>query len=139
MTGLELFDDLDITLPNEKEITENILKKKSNPKDIKTTITKQVKSKKLSLEDRLTLIDNEVNRVLGHYKTNTLVIKTKEELIHYIDVAIKNNMIAIDTETNNSLDPITCKLMGACIYTPTLQQAYVPINHINWQTNERLE
>lgn len=49
-----------------------------------------------------------------------------------------NKDIAIDTETNNSLDPVTCKLMGPCIYTPGQKWAYIPINHVNKDTRERL-
>ena len=44
----------------------------------------------------------------------------------------------MDTETNNSLDPITCKLMGLCLYYPGAKQAYIPVNHRNYKTGERL-
>lgn len=76
--------------------------------------------------------------MLGGYETNTIVIKSENQLIEYIDKAIANGIIAIDTETNNSLDPISCKLMGPCIYTPGMNQAYIPINHKDHATDERL-
>ena len=56
----------------------------------------------------------------------------------YISYAIQQGIIAVDTETNNSLDPITCKIMGGCIYTPNKKQAYIPINHTDLNNN-RLE
>ena len=116
-----------------------IIDKINNPKDVKTTVEKVVKSKSASINEKLSLIYSEVERILGHYKENTQIIKTRGELHSYIDEAINNKVIAVDTETNNSLDPITCKLMGGCIYTPNRKNAYIPINHVNWQTNERLD
>lgn len=117
----------------------SILNKVANPK--KVTITKEVniKSKKLSIEDKLDIIRTNVLKILGVYKENTQVIKTKEELTSYIDRAILNGVIAIDTETNNSLDPITCKLMGPCIYTPGMKNAYIPLNHVDTTNGKRLE
>ena len=90
----------------------SLLKKIEKPKKTEQQI---LKSKNTSIEDKLRIIYNNVNRILGVYKENTLVIKDKETLSNYIDKAIENNIIAIDTETNNSLDPLTCKLMGPCL------------------------
>ena len=95
------------------------------------------KSKSMSLEERLRNITQRVYEILGKYKENTVVIKTKDQLVAYIDKAIENGVIAIDTETNNSLDPISCKLMGP-YYTPGMKNAYIPINHIDIHTGERL-
>ena len=92
----------------------------------------------ISLESKLIEIDKEVNRVLGSQKNNILVVKTKEEFHNYITECINNNIVAIDTETNNSLDPVTCKIMGLCLYTYNQKQAYIPINHRNPKTKERL-
>lgn len=116
----------------------SILKKVANPKVVTVTQDVNLKSKKLSTEDKLSIIRSNVLRILGVYKEQTQVIKTKEELIEYIDTAISNGIIAIDTETNNSLDPITCKIMGPCIYTPGCKNAYIPINHVDHITGERL-
>ena len=113
----------------------SLLKKIEKPKKTEQQI---LKSKNTSIEDKLNIIYNNVNRILGVYKENTLVIKDKETLSNYIDKAIENNIIAIDTETNNSLDPLTCKLMGPCLYTPEMKNAYIPINHVDYRTGERL-
>lgn len=122
------------TLKNKKTIQKSISLLESKDK-----IFKQCKSKNTSLKDKLTIINKEVIRVLGKYKDNTLIIHTKQELSDYINKAIQNNIIAIDTETNNSLDTMTCKLMGGCIYTPGMPACYIPINHVDYETNERLD
>ena len=112
--------------------------KRSKPKKVKVLTEKSIKSKTVAVADKLNIITSNVLRILGVYKENTVVIKTRSELHRYIDRAISNGVIAIDTETNNSLDPISCKLMGPCIYTPGEKNAYIPLNHINLETRERL-
>lgn len=114
----------------------------SSPITAKKVINKITKPKsttnKVSTLNQLKLIEEEVFRVLGRYRDNTMVIKTREQLSDYISDSISNGIIAIDTETNNSLQPITCKLMGPCIYTPGQKNAYIPINHIDPLTDQRL-
>ena len=128
----------EFTLPDTKKKTEKIVKKTSKPKELKVVLEKQIKSRKLPLVDRLNLITENVLKILGKQKNNVLVIKSKEELKAYVDKCIQNKIVAVDTETNNSLDPLTCKLMGGCIYTPGEKQAYIPVNHIDYKTRERL-
>lgn len=99
---------------------------------------KALKSKKISLTERLQIINSNVLQILGKQKNNTLVIRDIETFKTYIDKAIFCGEIAIDTETNNSLDPITCKLMGPCLYVPGEKAAYIPINHIDNETNNLL-
>ena len=127
----------DFKVEETPQVAKKIVKKINNPKGT----TKKNGSKKVvvPLEEQMKLIKENVYRILGKYKDNTVVIKTKEQLNDYIQASIDNGIIAIDTETNNSLDPITCKLMGPCIYTPGQKNAYIPINHINPHTRERLE
>ena len=128
---------IDIENNNDK-----IINKINNPKKTKTRTN--TKSKKLSIEDRLNIINENVDKTLGVYKDKTQVIKSKLELFEYVDKAWENGVIAIDTETNNSLDPLTCKLMGLCLYTPNCMNAYVPVNHtdlsgnrLEWQVTEQ--
>ena len=122
-----------------KENKKKILDKISKPKKVvfETTVkTKQSKKEKeIDPYSFIPSIEKEVNRILGKYKDNTLVIRDLETFKNYISIAIKNDSIAVDTETNNSLDPITCKLMGLCIYTPLMKQAYIPVNHIDKEGN----
>ena len=121
---------------------DKIIRKINNPKKAKTKTN--IKSKKLSTEERLNIINDNVDKTLGVYKDQTQVIRSKLELFEYVDRAWENDIIAIDTETNNSLDPLTCKLMGLCLYTPRCMNAYVPVNHtdlngnrLDWQVTEQ--
>ena len=93
----------------------------------------------MSLLDKLSYITNEVYKVLGRYKGFVKVIYDIDTLEKYIDKAIAVDYLAFDTETNNSLDPLTCKLMGLCLYIPNTKPVYVPVNHCKPGTEERLE
>lgn len=130
----------EFTIKETKKQVKKVLNKLSNPNKLdKNSTAKQItKSKKLTIQEKIPIIAEKVYSTLGDYKEETILIQTREELHNYIDKAIQNNIIAIDTETNNSLDPLTCLLMGACIYTPTQKQAYIPLHHINPDTNELL-
>ena len=129
----------DFVVKSEPLEAKKIVKKISKPKDSSSVVTKAVKSKAVPLADKLAIITENVKKILGRYADNTQVIKTREELTKYIDASIANGVIAVDTETNNSLQPITCKLMGPCLYTPGQKNAYIPINHVNPSTGVRLE
>ena len=121
-----------------KQVAKKIKKKIEEKKPVEVSVTKTIKSKKIDIDSKLNIINSEVNRILGTYASRTIVIDSLEKLADYIDHAIYNSYIAIDTETNNSLDPVTCRLMGVCLYTPNQLNAYIPINHINKETGERL-
>ena len=133
-------DDFVVEKKPPKAEVKKIIDKVTKPKVAKVTTTTKTSSKKaaIPLDEQLNIIAQSVRRILGTYAKNTQVIKTREELTAYIDAAIINGEIAIDTETNNSLDPLTCKLMGPCIYTPGQLNAYIPINHVDRKTGERL-
>lgn len=115
-----------------------ILNKINSVKSPKVTVEKVLKKKSVSLEEKLDLITENVNKILGTYKEQTVLLKSALEVLEYFNKAKSNGIIALDTETNNSLDPLTCKLMGVCVYTPGLKNAYIPINHVNKYTKERL-
>ena len=114
-----------------KPKTDLVLNKISSASKQKSIEKKVALSSKISKRDKIEYITSEVKRILGSYADNTEVIYSKDELIRYINKSNENKVIAVDTETNNSLDPISCKLMGLCIYTPEEKQAYVPVNHVN--------
>ena len=121
-----------------KPEVKKVLAKVNNPKDPKV-IKRVAKSSALSILDQLALIRTNVEKVLGRYADTTRLITSIEELHKYIDKAIFNGEIAIDTETNNSLDPISCKIMGPCIYTPGEKSVYIPVNHVDPITHEKLD
>lgn len=121
---------------DDEKKTKKIINKIKEPKEI---TSRTLQSRKLSVEDRLKLVESEVHRILGSYESNTQVITSQEALHNLITKAIELGEIAIDTETNNSLDPITCKLMGLCLYVEGEKNTYIPVNHIDRNTKELLD
>lgn len=122
----------------QKTPPKKVIQKINNLKNSSKVVIKTLKNSAIPIELRLDAIKTNVLKILGRYAEDTQVIRTRQELTDYIDKAIQNGEIAIDTETNNSLDPITCKLMGPCIYTPGLKNAYIPINHVDVNTRQRI-
>ena len=134
--GTELADyNIDLTKPK----PESLAKKAAAVEEGEIDAAKVLKSKKVSLEEKLAIIKLKVLEVLGKQKKNVVVIKTKEDFVDYVSKAIEFGRIAVDTETNNSTDPMTCQLMGLCLYYEGGKQAYIPINHVNPETGERLD
>ena len=114
-----------------------LLNKLNNTKESKTEASKVLKSKSLTLEEKLSIIKLKVLEVLGKQRKNVVVIKNKKDFEDYVNKCIEFGRVAIDTETNNSTDPKTCQLMGLCLYYEGGKQAYIPINHVNPETGER--
>jgi DNA polymerase I-like protein with 3'-5' exonuclease and polymerase domains len=88
-----------------------------------------------SLLDRINQIKDLVQKYLGHHKY--ILIQDEQTLHNYIDECIKQGVISIDTETTG-LDPMLDDIAGICIYTPSMQGAYIPINHISYITNMKI-
>lgn len=133
-TKASILDDIEIP-----EITRDTIKEQLRKIGKSHNVSKKVNLEQMPLEERLRFITNEVYKVLGRYKGFVKVIYSVEELNKYIDKAIEVNYLTLDTETNNSLDPLTCKIMGLCLYIPNTRPVYVPINHCKPGTDERLE
>ena len=79
-----------------------------------------------------------VEKNLGQYKDDYVIITEEHDLHNYRVDCVQNNVIAIDTETTG-LDPILDSIVGLCIYTPNQPAAYVPINHVSYVTGVRVE
>ena len=79
-----------------------------------------------------------VEKNLGQFKDDYIVITEEHDLHNYLVDCVHNNVISIDTETTG-LDPILDKIVGLCIYTPNQPAAYVPINHVSYVTGVRVE
>ena len=122
-----------------KNNVQNILKKSKAPKVINKSAAEQLKSKNISLEDRLKLIEEHVLSFLGRHREDTKVIDNEKDLVSFIDKAIANGVLAYDTETDNSLDYLTCKIVGLCLYTPGCKSVYVPVYHVDYKTEELLQ
>lgn len=126
-----------------KSVSVSDLVKKSDPtsaaaKLSATDTAKVLKSRKITLMERLDVIKAKVIKTLGKQRENVAVIRNLDDFNIYIDKIISRGSVAIDTETNNSLDPVTCKLMGLCLYTIDEKQVYIPVNHVDPETGVRL-
>ena len=95
-------------------------------------------SKSTGVLDRISAIKVMVDRNLGKFRDDYIVIRDEDTLINYIDTCIDNDVISIDTETTG-LDPIDDKLVGICIYTPNMKPAYIPVNHKSYITMEKID
>ena len=136
----EVFSDKlsEFNIEINKPKVDALMTKLSNTDKTEIDPAKIVKSKKVTLAEKLAVIKQKVLEVLGHQQSNVIVIKDTETFEDYISKAINFGRIAIDTETNNSTDPATCDIMGLCLYYEGGKQAYIPINHVNPETGERL-
>ena len=134
-------EEFDVKIDDLKSIL-NKTKKAKNLED--APIEKKLKSKVISVDEKIRLIKEDVNRILGKYKDDVITIRDINTFINYIDKAVSNGIIAIDTETSDengfgTLDTIECKLMGLCLYTPGMKAAYIPVNHVDRNTDELLK
>lgn len=124
-----------------KDDINKILKKSKKAKELEElSIDKKLSSKYVPIIQKIDLIKNDVYRILGKFINDTIVIRDYQSFKEYIDQAINQNIIAIDTETNNTLDVFgDCKLMGLCLYTPGRKNAYIPVNHCHYsiETDEK--
>lgn len=129
-----LFEEFDIPTVSHEEIKQQLIKvgKSHN-------VVKNKNLQTLPLDERLKLIQTEVYKILGRYKGFVKVIYNLDEAKTYFDKVVKAEILTLDTETNNSLDPVTCKIMGLCLYVPNTRPVYIPINHCKPGTEERLQ
>ena len=85
---------------------------------------------------RINFIKATVEQNLGQYAEEYQVIRDEDVLIDFIDTAIKNKYISIDTETDG-LDPLLNTLAGICVYTDKQKGSYIPLNHLSYITGQR--
>lgn len=91
-----------------------------------------------SLFERISNIQKFVEKHLGKYRDEYTIIQDEAHLYDYISRCIDNGVISIDTETTG-LDPMLDDIAGICIYTPYEHAAYIPINHVSYITNVKLD
>lgn len=121
------------------EITHEAVKKQLVKLGKSHNLKKKNSIESMPLERRLEYIQKEVLKILGRYKNFVKVIRDEEEFNAYIDKATSIDCLTLDTETDNSLDPLTCKIMGLCLYLPNTKPVYIPINHTKPGTDILLE
>ena len=85
----------------EFEVRRKAKQLESDDEDSSNDLKKLLKSKRLSLADRLAIINENVLKVLGKQVSNVLVIKDRKTFHEYISDCIAAGRIDIDTETNN--------------------------------------
>ena len=90
-----------------------------------------------SIIDIIEIIRIDVDKHLGEYKDQYQCIRTVSDLEDYINRANNFGEIAIDTETNG-LNPLLDGIVGMCLYFPGERATYVPINHVDYFSDERL-
>lgn len=136
MQQLSLFGE-PLEVKKKKDV--DTLKKLKKAAVVEVNSEKLLKSKVVSDKEKIKHIDSEVHRILGKYEDQTICIRSYSEFESYINAAISNGIIAIDTETNNSLNTFDCKIMGLCLYTPNQKNVYIPVNHIDIDSGELLQ
>lgn len=123
----------------------DITRKSSKSNDIE--LARSVRSQKRvvtsikgsgNLLTKIQNIQHLVDEKLGKFKEDYVLIQDEDTLTNYISSCLENNVISIDTETTG-LDPMLDDIAGICIYTPNEKGAYIPINHINYITNQKLK
>ena len=82
-------------------------------------------------------ISEKMQAYLGKYKDRYLLLNDPILINRYITESIATGFVAIDTETTG-LDTYTDEIVGMSLFSPGMQAAYIPINHISYITNERL-
>ena len=130
-----LFDDFEVPTRGGRESDSQVLQK------LKTAQPKAVTVRgggKGGIANQIASITDVVDKYLGKYKDVYQPIQDLGVLHDYISECIGNGYISIDTETDG-LDPLQNHIAGICIYTPNQKGSYIPLNHINYITNEPLK
>ena len=124
-------------LPNarsSREADKYVVNKTTNKKSASTVM------KGGGIIGKIAEIKARVESRLGKYADEYQCIMSvnEQDLSDLVTSCLKNGICAIDTETTG-LDPLVDKIVGFSIYTPGEKAAYIPINHISYITNEKIE
>lgn len=71
----------------------------------------------------------DVKKTLCKYRGFVRVLRDENSVKKYFTQILKNGLVALDTETNNSLDIHDNKMVGLCLFTPFNRPVYIPIGH----------
>lgn len=82
------------------------------------------------MQQKIELIKRKAGERLKHDEGKYQLIRTKDELVEYVDRVIESGYAGIDTETTG-LDPISDHLVGTALYSPGSKACYIPHKHIN--------
>lgn len=109
------------------------LAKKANTKSRKTPAAVRGGG---GITEKISLARVAVEKALGQYREYYAVLRTPDEVAQYLDNAIQDGEITIDTETTG-LDPLTDTLVGISMYSPTQKAVYIPLNHKSYITERK--
>lgn len=109
-----------------------IAKKSKSVRKTPTTV------KGSGLLSKIEFIRKFVEEHLGKYKDDYLCIRDMDTLHSYVDTCIVDGRLALDTETTG-LNVFRDKLVGISLHSKNNKPAYIPINHVNYITFERLD
>ena len=116
-----------------REQDSKLAKKSNTSRKVQTTVRGGN-----SLLAQINQIKAMVEKNLGQFKDDYVIIRNQDELHDYFVKCVNNGVVAIDTETTG-LDPILDSIVGLCLYTPNEKAAYVPINHTSYVTGARVD
>lgn len=98
----------------------------------------KLKVKGNTLLGKLSIIAENVKNSLGDEKDNYLCITNDVEFITYVTQAVKDGIIAIDTETTGLTYKEQGQLVGLCIQSINQKPAYIPYGHISAVTEQKV-
>lgn len=115
----------------EKKALEKVKNKKAQRTPTSMAVPKTMKDKvQLAKDISLEVFGDKLHRM----ELVTDVIRIAD----YFNHAIKNGVLAVDTETNG-LDRIDGEIAGVCLYTPGEKGIYIPVGHYSYMTNNLLK
>lgn len=119
---------------NKTSLTESINRSIIKRKSVKEVLSNISNTKNVRL--LIANIKDKVNKHLINYKSECQLIDNERDLINYIEQINKIGYVAIDTETTG-LDVFESEIVGLSLYTEGQKAAYIPINHINYNTYQK--
>jgi DNA polymerase I len=113
-------------------------------RDDKETINKKAKSVEHSSGQKTSIIGDinasyrKIRELLENYKDSYKTITDLNELKDYVEKAIKDGYVSIDTETSG-LNDISDKIIGFSLKSISQPGVYIPINHVSAYSKTRLD